>query len=67
MNKEELEKWYHYELKRRDKQIDELKQQNKVLMGMIQKQAAKSTQVSAHAKDLIDINKKLKEKVKNLP
>ncbi len=50
----ELRKWYEEELIRRDKQIEKLREENKILMKMSLKQSEK----------LQDLNKRLEDSLK---
>ena len=61
---DKLKKWYSEEIKKRDKIIDKLREENNVLLSTSLKQGSKSTEVAEHAKSLMKINKKLREKLK---
>jgi hypothetical protein len=62
---EKLNKWYAEEITRRDKIIDDLRKQNDVLLRTSLRQGSKSVEVTSHASSLININKKLREKLKS--
>ena len=61
---DKLKKWYSEEIKKRDKIIDKLREQNSVLLSTSLKQGGKNAEVTAHAKSLMGINKRLREKLK---
>ncbi len=57
-------KHLHEELLRKDKKIEELKEQNAILMRTMMRENEKSNQITDHAKELLRINKELKKKIR---
>ena len=55
MEEKELKKWYEEELKRRDKVIDELKEQNTVMMKASLGSAKKITELQEKLKNIKSI------------
>ncbi len=61
-----LRKIYGEELKRKDVLIEELRKSNELLLRNAILQAEKKTDIQKYTQDLLDINKKLHEKLKEI-
>ena len=62
--KKNLKQIYAEQLRKRDKEIAELKQKLKAALDSALKQSREKAEIQAHARRLLQINKELKEQLK---
>jgi len=62
-----LKKTLQDELKRKDKQIQALKKRIEILMNSAVRESSKVSEIGVHARKLLEINKKLKERLDKEP
>ena len=64
LDPKKLKKYYFDELRKKDREIDALKQRLNAALNSAIKQGMQKNQVQDYAKKLLDINKKLNEQLK---
>ena len=60
---EEMVEFLKLEIKRRDEIISQLKVENSALLKSALKESEKNVKLSEHARSILDLNKKFKEKI----